>query len=573
MRADSVYFKDHLCFRKEWAGFDTIKPINVIIGRNNSGKSHLLDLIEALTQGNLAGRGWRNQCSGALDERSLRAEFKENASGGKLWGDHWHRHGKHLVDKAITWEIDGNGNIPEVNFSEHGRPFPSSEADQATLWMIKKIVGRTTHQLNGTSFRKLVADRDVFTEPSKAELTLDLNGDGATNIIRRFITSYDNEQFPREAIQEELLEALNAIFASDGHFTEIQVQEHDDEKAGKRKGHWEVYLGEQQKGLVSLTNSGSGLKTILLVLLNLLIVPQIVSKERSEFTFAFEELENNLHPALARRLFHYLEEYALREEANIFLTTHSSTALDVFGVSENAQIIHVTHDGETARTTTISAHFEQLDVISELGAKPSDLLQANGIVWVEGPSDRIYINRWIQLCSDGALREGRDYQCAFYGGALLAGIELQQPRGETGLVNLLRINANIVVVCDGDQENDGCPTKSTVERIRKEVEDIPGGHIWVTEAREIENYIPGSVLALASKERSLPDPGQYESFFPRKTSLGRSYLETRMDRKHYDKMALAIHSTAYMTKESMTKRFDWEVQIGKIVAQIRSWND
>ena len=48
MNIDSMHFKGHLCFKKEWAGFDTIKPINVIIGRNNSGKSHLLTLVEAL---------------------------------------------------------------------------------------------------------------------------------------------------------------------------------------------------------------------------------------------------------------------------------------------------------------------------------------------------------------------------------------------------------------------------------------------------------------------------------------------------------------------------------------------
>lgn len=48
MNIDSIYFKGHSCFKKEWAGFDTIKPINVIIGLNNSGKSRLLDLVEAL---------------------------------------------------------------------------------------------------------------------------------------------------------------------------------------------------------------------------------------------------------------------------------------------------------------------------------------------------------------------------------------------------------------------------------------------------------------------------------------------------------------------------------------------
>ncbi len=34
------------CFGDEANGFDGIKTVNVIIGRNNSGKSALLDIIE-----------------------------------------------------------------------------------------------------------------------------------------------------------------------------------------------------------------------------------------------------------------------------------------------------------------------------------------------------------------------------------------------------------------------------------------------------------------------------------------------------------------------------------------------
>ena len=56
MKAESIYFKGHSCFKNNWAGFDEIKPINVIIGRNNSGKSHLLDLVEALCDGKLFDR-------------------------------------------------------------------------------------------------------------------------------------------------------------------------------------------------------------------------------------------------------------------------------------------------------------------------------------------------------------------------------------------------------------------------------------------------------------------------------------------------------------------------------------
>ena len=573
MGADSVYFKGHLCFQKEWAGFDTIKPINVIVGRNNSGKSHLLDLVEALSQGPLNGRGWQYRFRGVLDETSLRSGFPEGTRGGELGGNYWQEHGRHFVDTEITWEIDVNGNVPKVDFPD-GFTFESPHGELSTnarLSVIKRIVGEPTHQFNGKFFRRLLADRDVKTELPEVELTLGRDGNGASNIIRRFITT-SNERFPREVIQQELLEALNAIFGNDGHFTEIQVQEHDDEKTDGTQGHWEVYLGEEKKGLIPLSNSGSGLKTILLVLLNLLVVPKIENKEKSEFIFAFEELENNLHPALLRRLFQYLEKYALDEQATIFLTTHSSTALDLFGVSESAQIIHVTHDGETARTTTVSAHFDRLGVVSELGARPSDLLQANGIVWVEGPSDRIYLNRWIQLYSDGALREGRDYQCAFYGGALLAGIELKPPEGETGLVNLLRVNPNIVVVCDGDRDAKKSRIKGRVKRIRAEVKDIPGAHIWITDAREIENYLPGSVLAQASGLSSLPDPGQYESFFPRKAPPGQSYLEASMDGKHVDKMDLAMRSVPHMTKDIMTGRFDWADQMEKIAARIRCWN-
>ena len=108
--------------------------------------------------------------------------------------------------------------------------------------------------------------------------------------------------------------------------------------------------------MIPLSKSGSGLKTVFLVLLNLLVVPKIEQKEKSLFTFAFEELENNLHPALLRRLFQYLEDYAIKEKATIFLTTHSSIALDFFGVSDNAQIIRVLHDGESAHTKTVHTH-------------------------------------------------------------------------------------------------------------------------------------------------------------------------------------------------------------------------
>ena len=324
--------------------------------------------------------------------------------------------------------------------------------------------------------------------------------------------------------------------------------------------------------MIPLSKSGSGLKTVILVLLNLLVVPEIETKEKSQFTFAFEELENNLHPALLRRLFQYLETYAVNEKAKIFLTTHSSIALDFFGVSDNAQVIRVLHDGESARTETVHTHSNLIKIVSELGSRPSDLLQANGLIWVEGPSDRIYLNHWIKLYTEdrpqGPFREGRDYQCVFYGGALLAKVQFTSP--EDGdevaeLANLFQINHNLVVVCDGDQEAEGSELKQRVERIREEVEKIDGTHIWITDAKEIENYLPGSVLSEVTRLPSLPDPEKHECW--------ESYTEKNMGRKSIDKVALASSSTQYVTGEVMEGRFDWKEQMEQIVERIDSWNN
>ena len=46
----SLKCQNFKCFAEEPQGFDKIKPVNVIIGRNNSGKSTLLDLIHYATE-------------------------------------------------------------------------------------------------------------------------------------------------------------------------------------------------------------------------------------------------------------------------------------------------------------------------------------------------------------------------------------------------------------------------------------------------------------------------------------------------------------------------------------------
>lgn len=82
MKADSIFFFNYRCFGypDKIAGFSSIKPINLIIGKNNSGKSHLLRLVEWMCSGDILQRGSENpearKCNyrfqGVLDEETLK---------------------------------------------------------------------------------------------------------------------------------------------------------------------------------------------------------------------------------------------------------------------------------------------------------------------------------------------------------------------------------------------------------------------------------------------------------------------------------------------------------------------
>jgi len=582
MKFTSIKFKGYRCFQDEWAGFDDVKPITVIIGRNNVGKSHLLHLVKTSCEERIIPpvNGAKYQIGWTLDEMMLRPIFPDKLDRRFMY-NHWSRFGRLLVGNHIFASVINTGHgitykIDDLSFLDAlSNQYPQLINEQATK--ITHLFNNGSHTFAAFNFRHLLADRDIKAELPTTDLILSSDGAGATNIIRRFIHT-THEDYPRDRIQVEMLRALNHIFAEDGCFTEIQCNVHDAPQDGQSHllDHWEIFLGEAQKNLISLSNSGSGLKTVFLVLLNLLVIPHIEKKPKHMYVYAFEELENNLHPALLRRMFRYLEEYAVENNVHIFLTTHSSTALDLFGSSPNAQIVSVTHDGKSAHARTISAHFDQLSVIAELGAKPSDLLQANGIIWVEGPSDRVYLNKWIELFSGGKWREGRDYQCAFYGGALLARLGVADPKAEEEFVNLLQINPNLLLVCDGDRtaaKGKGSGLKKRVSTIKQQVESLPNSHIWITKAKEIENYLPGELLADYIQSGQPKDPGQYERFFPtKKSEKGSSYLESQLGLKSIDKMELALETAPKMTKEMMRARFDLEKQITAIIEKIEQWN-
>ncbi|MEA2064370.1 MAG: ATP-binding protein, partial [Gemmatimonadota bacterium] len=166
---------------------------------------------------------------------------------------------------------------------------------------------------------------------------------------------------------------------------------------------------------------------------------------------------------------------------------HSNACFDIPGVN----IYHCTLINGHTQCQLVDTDFEKADILSDLGYKHSDLLQSNFIIWVEGPSDRIYLNHWIQG-KDATLVEGLHYSIMFYGGRLLSHLSYDDPEVDE-FIKLCRINRNASIIMDSDREASGQVINHTKIRVKKDFEDN-NCFVWVTQGREIENYVEPSIL-------------------------------------------------------------------------------
>lgn len=191
----------------------------------------------------------------------------------------------------------------------------------------------------------------------------------------------------------------------------------------------------------------------------------------------FEEPGNFLHPAAERKMLSALRTIA--DEGQVAISTHSQTMID----RENRANMHVVRR-ESGETKFELVNDDAFTAIDEIGARNSDLLQSDFVIYVEGATE-------VKVLSEIAPRviEGwEEYNIVI------------QPLGGTGNLHycepeqLKEINRNFAVLVDSDKDHEDAEPNDVAVRMKRECERIDK-ECKILDRSAIENYYSADAIS------------------------------------------------------------------------------
>jgi predicted ATP-dependent endonuclease of OLD family len=357
-----------------------------------------------------------------------------------------------------------------------------------------------------------------------------------------------------EAFRGRLIEELNTLLVERSAENPI---EHFEIKGDEKL---DLYVKRRSdRAPIALQYMGTGIAELTILLADFL---------HNEYVkqYFVEEPECHLHPGLLRRL---MERLRSLSSAQFFITSHSNAVLDSTRKEDSIYRFSISPTSGTS-VQRCSDLIEQSIVLDGLGVSGSTLLQTNCIIWVEGPSDRIYLKVWLERV-EARLRlshvEGSDYSFVYYGGKILSHFALVAG-GQDKLVEMIRICRYSAVFMDKDTDP-GDPTdevRDTKKRIETEAQgDRIHRRAIFSLGREIENDIDPLVFRKAVSKLLVIDEQLLLDF---RLSGAKRYPEEIIEhlglknneaakalRKLKDKVTLAELVAAEWTETSQTPNY------------------
>lgn len=488
----------------EGVSLSNLKKINIIIGPNNSGKSNLFKYLFNI-RSIIRNPPLNRKRKGELADYDLLNCVPSAFSTSDTWSEE----GQDIICRIQLEEISvlNHGSViptlhqsKEINLKAHHKINESKSCFSVNyeqdLYLLEEFQENNPKILNPTNklyenpvegvgypqdtvaYWRMFIESLVFVDPvrhhsrNRSEFNeSDFDGSDIVEEIIKVRNEHDTEWREYKNCLEDWLKTilLEPSLVLDPTHNKLRF-----------------YIKRGTKEIsASLESLGTGVSQLVMLLSYLYL------NRHKQLNVFIEEPESNLHPEAVVQLVKIMESSF--QNHRFFITTHSSVLIDQ--VNDNWSIHRIYRkDVQASNILPCTEVLQQYSLLDELGIRPSQLLQSNSVIWVEGPSDRTYVNKWINDNSD--LLEGKNYSFLMYGGANLANYDLID---DDDYINVLRTSRYSIILCDSDKSSEQDRLKERVSRLIQRVTDTTFDdgrslkdyvHIWVTSGREIENFIP-----------------------------------------------------------------------------------
>ncbi|TCP23871.1 putative AbiEii toxin of type IV toxin-antitoxin system [Tenacibaculum skagerrakense] len=258
-----------------------------------------------------------------------------------------------------------------------------------------------------------------------------------------------------------------------------------------------IHINFEKQGYKGIHEIGDGIQTLILLLF------PIFTAKRNEIFF-IEEPEINLHPGFQRIFIETLlnNEFLQAKNLKYFFTTHSNHFLDLTLKNDKVSFFQFQklEEGKHLIKTNIKPSKETLD---ELGVNTSSVLLANCSIWVEGPTDRKYLSKFLKLYCEynkkQFLKEDIDYAFFEYGGNLIEHYLFNENEEFNDdeireKINSFALSNKIFLLADNDNALEGSKKDLRRRNFESLSKDNNNFHYENTKVVEIENLLPKSII-------------------------------------------------------------------------------
>ncbi len=405
----SIKVRNDKLFHDHALELSDFKRINVFVGPNSQGKSLALETLIRIIKSNPL-----------LTALEYSQEALKSNSGLYFVGDAPMQPAANRLDQAfptlfqpqkqlsITIDLPFGGTLHLGSLTQTPKGFKriyfgNPESDTVASMTVDSLEELTTYQnLNFEHLEKILprivqlsATRSIQPEPrvsSGAQPTLQADGTHATQILELCLTTNQSESlYHEDLVRNQLLPPLQEL--TQGILPIIDLKPY---RCQNNPDLVEINLILQDQQAVPLSQAGSGIKHLLLILMSLYLVPALSSKKVEECLFALEEIENGLHPTLQKRLAEHLNHFSEQHQVGILLTTHAAEIIDGLTAHNQEELTITEFCYPSSSSFSYSSLVQHQAQLTNQGLSLSSLIFSPVTIYVPSNIEARIIEHWLQ---------------------------------------------------------------------------------------------------------------------------------------------------------------------------------